>query len=81
MSQDSTSTEQLQQLMQVVRGNPTAEELATVIALIAAANAEAQQQSAGLERKLTSTWSRNASMLRGQIQPGPGQWKFASRTR
>lgn len=81
MSQDSTSTEQLQQLMQVVRGNPTAEELATVIALIAAANAEAQQQSAGLERKLTSTWSRNASMLRGSIQPGPGQWKFASRTR
>ncbi len=81
MSQDSTSTEQLQQLMQVVRGNPTAEELATVIALIAAANAEAQQQSAGLERKLTSTWSRNASMLRSPIQPGPGQWKFASRTR
>lgn len=81
MSQESTSPEQLQQLMQVVRGNPTAEELATVIALIAAANAEAQQQSAGLERKLTSTWSRNASMLRGSIQPGPGQWRFASRTR
>jgi hypothetical protein len=81
MSEDQNSTEQLQQLMQVVRGNPTPEELATVIALIAAANAEAQQQIAGLERKLTSTWSRNASMLRGSIQPGPGQWKFASRTR
>ena len=81
MSEEQTSTEQLQQLMQVVRGNPTPEELATVIALIAAANAEALQQSAGLERKLTSTWSRNASMLRGPIQPGPGQWKFASRTR
>ncbi|MEY2675685.1 MAG: hypothetical protein RL645_21 [Actinomycetota bacterium] len=71
----------LQQLLQVVRGNPTPEELATVIAVLTAANAEAASQSSGRERRLTSTWSRNASMLRSPILPGPGQWKFASRSR
>lgn len=71
----------LQQLLQVVGGNPTAEELATVIAVLTAANAEAAAQNTGRERRLTSTWSRNASMLRSPILPGTGQWKFSTRTR
>ena len=71
----------LQQLLKVVGGNPTPEELATVIAVLGAATAEAQTQTAGRERRLTSTWSRNASMLRSEIVPGPGQWKFTTRTR
>ena len=71
----------LQQLLQVVRGNPTAEELATVIAVLTAANAEAVSQGSGRERRLASTWSRNASMLRSPILPGPGQWQFSSRSR
>jgi hypothetical protein len=71
----------LQQLLQVVRGNPSAEELATVIAVLTAANAEAQSQGSGRERRLASTWSRNASMLRSPLTPGPGQWQFSSRSR
>lgn len=71
----------LQQLLKVVSGNPSPEELATVIAVLSAATAEAQTQTAGRERRLASTWSRNASMLRSEIVPGPGQWKFTTRTR
>lgn len=71
----------LQQLLRVEAGNPTAEELATVIAVLTAANAEAAENSGGRERRLASTWSRNADMLRSEIRPGPGQWKFSTRTR
>lgn len=84
MSNENQTPEQLpelQQLLKVVRGNPSPEELATVIAVLTAASAEAQAQSAGRERRLTSTWSRNASMLRSEIVPGPGQWRFTTRTR
>jgi len=71
----------LQHLLRVVGGNPSAEELATVIAVLTAANAEAATASGGRERRLASTWSRNADMLRSEIRPGPGQWKFSTRTR
>jgi hypothetical protein len=84
MSDENQTPEQLpevQQLLKVVRGNPSPEELATVIAVLTAASAEAQSQSSGRERRLTSTWSRNASMLRSEIVPGPGQWRFTTRTR
>lgn len=84
MTSDNSAAEQkpeLQDLLKVVRGNPTAEELATVIAVLGAASAEAGAQSGGRERRLTSTWSRNASMLRSEIVPGPGQWRFSTRTR
>ena len=84
MSNENQTPEQLpelQQLLKLVRGNPSPEELATVIAVLTAASAEAQSQSAGRERRLTSTWSRNASMLRSEIVPGPGQWRFTTRTR
>ncbi|MDE2591429.1 MAG: acyl-CoA carboxylase subunit epsilon [Actinomycetales bacterium] len=84
MTSDNSAAEQkpeLQDLLKVVRGNPTAEELATVIAVLGAASAEAAAQSGGRERRLTSTWSRNASMLRSEIVPGPGQWRFSTRTR
>ena len=84
MSNENQTPEQLpelQQLLKVVRGNPSPEELATVIAVLTAASADAQSQSAGRERRLTSTWSRNASMLRSEIVPGPGQWRFTTRTR
>lgn len=76
-----TQKPELQELLKVVRGNPTAEELATVIAVLGAATAEAEAQSGGRERRLASTWSRNASMLRSEIVPGPGQWRFTTRTR
>ena len=72
--------ENLQDSLQVIRGAPTAEELATVIAVLAAAHAEEEVTATGFERKLKSSWSRNAAVLRPAIVPGPGQWRGAYRS-
>jgi hypothetical protein len=70
----------LQDDLRVVRGAPTAEELATVIAVLAAAHAEDEAAATGFERKLTSSWSSNAAVMRPQIVPGAGQWRGAYRS-
>ena len=70
----------LQDALRVVRGAPTPEELATVIAVLAAVNAEEDSAATGFERKLKSTWSRNAAVMRPAILPGPGQWRGAFRS-
>ena len=70
----------LQDALRVVRGTPTAEELATVIAVLAAASAEAEASATGFERKIKSSWSRNAAVMRPAIVPGPGQWRAAYRS-
>ena len=70
----------LQDALQVVRGAPTPEELATVIAVLAAVHDEEEASATGFERKLKSSWSRNAAVLRPQIVPGPGQWRGAYRS-
>ena len=75
----STADEELQEAMQVVRGNPSVTELATVIAVIQAAHAEQSLDGQGYERPLKSTWSRNVAQLRHPIVPGAGQWRGALR--
>jgi hypothetical protein len=70
----------LQDSLRVVRGAPTPEELATVIAVLAAAHAEEEASATGFERALKSTWSRNAAVMRPAIVPGPGQWRGAYRS-
>ena len=76
---NENSSENLHELLQVVRGAPTAEELATLIAVLESARAEELAEAKGYERPLRSSWSRNAAMLRGDIAPGPGQWRAAYR--
>ena len=71
---------ELQQALRVVRGAPTADELATVIAVLAAAHAEEEATATGFERKLKSSWSSNAAVMRPAIVPGPGQWRGAYRS-
>ena len=70
---------ELQEMLQVVRGAPDAEELATIIAVLEAARDEEEAASDGYERALKSTWSRNAAQLRQGIVPGAGQWRGAYR--
>jgi hypothetical protein len=77
---ESGKEENLQDSLRVVRGAPTPEELATVIAVLAAAHAEEESSATGFERKLKSSWSRNAAVLRPQVVPGPGQWRGAYRS-
>lgn len=80
MSDQEEHNESLQEALRVVRGAPTAEELAAVIAVLEAAHAEELADAKGYERPLKSTWARNASQLRGEIMPGPGQWRGAYRS-
>jgi hypothetical protein len=75
----TNENEDLQAALQVVRGNPDATELATVIAVLQAAHDEEALDGHGYERPLKSTWSRNVAQLRHPIVPGPGQWRGALR--
>ena len=71
---------ELQDALQVVSGAPTAEELATVIAVLEAVHAEEAATATGYERPLKSSWSRNVAQLRHPITPGPGQWRGVYRS-
>lgn len=64
--------------LRLVRGNPTAEELAAAIAVVQAAVAEEQSKPAA-RRQPKSTWNRNTVNLRGSITPGFGQWSASYR--
>ncbi len=68
-----------QEELKVVRGNPTAEELAAVIAIVEAAAAEKRASSGSVERAPRSTWNRNHVQLRGGLNPGFGQWNASFR--
>ena len=65
--------------LKVVRGNPTATELAAAIAVVELAVAEAAAQARGQRAAPKSTWNRNSVNLRGGITPGFGQWKTTFR--
>ena len=66
---------EFQDSLKVIRGNPTAEELAAVIALVQAAAEEERNSTASASPITRSTWNRNNSQLRTNIVPGVGQWR------
>ena len=70
---------EFQDALRVVRGNPTPEELAAVIAIVEAAAAEERAATGVLKRQPRSTWNRNHVQLRGGITPGVGQWNASFR--
>jgi hypothetical protein len=61
-------------LLQVVRGEPTAEELSALIAVVTARAATAAQP----VRK-RSGWADPARRLRRPLSPGPGAWRHSAR--
>ena len=66
-----------QPFLRVVRGNPTAEELAAVTIVLAArarAAAAAAQPAASTPAR-RSDWSARSRLLRESVSPGPGGWK------
>ncbi|MGI9009050.1 MAG: acyl-CoA carboxylase subunit epsilon [Streptosporangiaceae bacterium] len=70
--------EERRPFLRVVRGNPTAEELAAVTVVLAA-RANAAAAAAGQARASTparrSGWSARSRLLREAVSPGPGGWK------
>ena len=71
--------EDLQHLLGVEGGNPSAEELAAVVAVLTAAVAEANETAAKSIRQPKSSWNRSAAMLRGSVVSGFGQWTASTR--
>ena len=57
----------------VVSGNPTAEELAVVVAVIQAAASSVGTVAADAVKPV-SRWHRNPGIMRGAVVPGHGQW-------
>ncbi len=55
-------------LLRVVRGNPTAEEIAAIVAVLATAGESEQPASK------PSRWADPANRLRQPLQPGPDAW-------
>jgi hypothetical protein len=58
-------------LLRVVKGNPTPEELAALIAVVAARSAAG----APAKPKLRSEWGHPARMVRGPHRHGPDAWR------
>jgi Acyl-CoA carboxylase epsilon subunit len=61
--------------LRIVRGEPTAEELAVITALVSVAGGEADAPA----QPLRGRWSDPAGQLRRPITPGPGAWRAALR--
>ena len=64
-------------LLRVVRGAPTPDELAALVAVVAARASGAAEP----EPARTSPWASRAAQLRQPLRPGPGAWAAGSRTR
>jgi hypothetical protein len=71
--------DELHEGIKLVRGNPSAEELAAAIAVVEAMIAEEQATAGSGRQQPKSTWNRNSVNLRGGLTPGFGQWKASFR--
>jgi hypothetical protein len=69
-------SEASQPALRVVRGEPTAEELAVVTAVIAAAG---EGERAPAPRIRRGGWNDPAAILRRPLLPGPHGWRASAR--
>ena len=60
-------------ILSVVRGEPTPEQLAALIAVVSARGSGSGEQA---EAPAPSLWNRPA--LRGPLHPGPGAWRASA---
>ena len=62
-------------LLRVVRGEPTAEELAALTVVVAALS----QRRPRSRPTPVGAWASRADLVRTPLQPGPGGWRAAGR--
>ena len=65
-----------QPVLRIVRGEPTAEELAALLAVITARAVTHEPA-----ERPRSAWAESARGLRRPISPGPGAWRLSQRLR
>ena len=63
-------------LLRVVKGDPSPEELAALVAVLAARSAAAPPPEPDAA---VSPWVRRQLNLRAPLHPGPGAWQLAAR--
>ncbi len=73
---DSEETPETQRkpILRVVKGDLTPEELAALVAVVAARNAAAAHAAARSKPKIRSQWGHPARMARAPHQVGPDLW-------
>jgi Acyl-CoA carboxylase epsilon subunit len=62
--------------LSVVRGNPSAEEIAAVVAVLAARARSAGEP--GVDAPVRSEWSARSALMRPAARAGPGQWRASA---
>jgi hypothetical protein len=71
-----------QPLFSVMSGQPSAEELAALTAIVAAKLAASQRaaaaQSSAAASPARSAWLDRAALTRAPLRPGPGAWRRSS---
>jgi hypothetical protein len=71
-------------VLQVVKGEPTPEELAALVAVVsarAAAAATASAATAAIEADRASDWASYWRNVRQPLQHGPGRWRASAHPR
>jgi hypothetical protein len=61
--------------LEVISGNPDAEELAAVTAVLAGVLDELATEQGKREQAVTSAWARSQRAVRTPLTPGAGAWR------
>ena len=62
--------------LRIVKGNPTAEDLAALTVVLASAASAGEPEPD--RRRLAGSWGDPALRLRRTVHPGPGAWRAAA---
>ena len=62
-------------LLRVVRGDATPEEIAALVAVLAARGGD---EAPSQPRSVKNTWSDRSRLLRRPLSPGPGAWRASA---
>jgi hypothetical protein len=62
-------------VLRVVRGEPTTEELAALVAVVTATMATARARAASADRAGPTAWTDRAARMAPLPRPGPGAWR------
>ena len=62
-------------ILRVVKGDLTSEELAALVAVVAARNAAAANAASAAKPKLRSEWAHPSRQVRAAHHHGPDQWR------
>ncbi|HEY3604841.1 MAG TPA: acyl-CoA carboxylase subunit epsilon [Sporichthyaceae bacterium] len=74
MSQSESDTPR--PVLRIVRGEPSDEELAALLAVVAARSGAVVES----EPEVPSAWRDRGALLRKPLHPGPGAWRASARS-